>query len=216
MSRYIYNIYTADVPHCRPDQVLVYGVARYETVRISCDVVSSTIQYNISNTVQYSTMMTHVIFIYNGTLQMSNPSSGLRFHWVFNTTAATQAQPSPGGGAGGGAVKVEGTRSVVDYTPRTELDYGHLVCWAENSIGPQVGRDIEKIFRCSRKNIFTQRAPCTYHIIPAGPPDPVHNCTVFNQTFTSLQIVCSTGFDGGLKQLFKLEVNREYDEQIMR
>ena len=143
---------------------------------------------------------------------MSNPSSGLRFHWVFNTTAATQAQPSPGGGAGGGAVKVEGTRSVVDYTPRTELDYGHLVCWAENSIGPQVGRDTEKIFRCSRKNIFTQRAPCTYHIIPAGPPDPVHNCTVFNQTFTSLQIVCSTGFDGGLKQLFKLEVNREYDD----
>ena len=56
MSRYIYNIYTADVPHCRPDQVLVYGVARYETVRISCDVVSSTIQYNISNTVQYSTV----------------------------------------------------------------------------------------------------------------------------------------------------------------
>ena len=157
-------------------------------------------------------MMTHVIFIYNGLLQMSNPSSGLRFHWVFNTTAATQAQPSPGGGAGGGAVKVEGTRSVVDYTPRTELDYGHLVCWAENSIGPQVGRDTEKIFRCSRKNIFTQRSPCTYHIIPAGPPDPVHNCTVFNQTFTSLQIVCSTGFDGGLKQLFKLEVNREYDD----
>ena len=104
-------------------------------------------------------MMTHVIFIYNGTLQMSNPSSGLRFHWVFNTTAATQAQPSPGGGAGGGAVKVEGTRSVVDYTPRTELDYGHLVCWAENSIGPQVGRDTEKIFRCSRKNISPSALP---------------------------------------------------------
>ena len=27
-----------DVPHCRPDQVQVYGVARYETVRISCEV----------------------------------------------------------------------------------------------------------------------------------------------------------------------------------
>ena len=163
MSRYIYNIYTADVPHCRPDQVLVYGVARYETVRISCDVVSSTIQYNISNTVQYSTMMTHVIFIYNGPLQMSNPSSGLRFHWVFNTTAATQAQPSPGGGAGGGAVKVEGTRSVVDYTPRTELDYGHLVCWAENSIGPQVGRkylDVHlKIFSPSALPAHTTSSP---------------------------------------------------------
>ena len=47
-----------DVPHCRPDQVLVYGVARYETARISCEVVS-------------------------------NPSVGLRFHWVFNTSGET-------------------------------------------------------------------------------------------------------------------------------
>ena len=38
--------------------MLVYGVARYETVRISCDVVS-------------------------------NPSVGLRFHWVFNTSGET-------------------------------------------------------------------------------------------------------------------------------
>ena len=59
----------ADVPYCRPDQVLVYGVARYETVRISCDVVS-------------------------------NPSVGLRFHWVFNTSGETIQMEN-------GAVKVE-------------------------------------------------------------------------------------------------------------
>ena len=51
-----------------------------------------------------------------------------------------------------------------------------------------------------------QRRACTYHITPAGPPDPVHNCTVFNQTFTALQISCGSGFDGGLRQLFRLEV----------
>ena len=75
----------------------------------------------------------------------------------------------------------------MDYTPRTELDYGNLLCWGENSIG-------------------VQRQACIYHIIPAGPPDPVHNCTVFNQTFTAMQISCGSGFDGGLKQMFKLDL----------
>ena len=32
------------------------------------------------------------------------------------------------------------------------------------------------------------------------------NCTVHNQTFTSMQISCGSGFDGGLKQMFKLDV----------
>ena len=36
------------------------------------------------------------------------------------------------------AVRVDGTRSTVDYTPRSELDYGNLLCWGENSIGVQV------------------------------------------------------------------------------
>ena len=84
-------------------------------------------------------------------------------------------------------VRVDGTRSMVEYTPRSELDYGNLLCWGENSIG-------------------VQRRPCTYHIIPAGPPDPVNNCTVFNQSFTGLHISCGHGFDGGLRQTFKLDL----------
>lgn len=139
----------SDVPECSPDQVMVYGVARFETAKINCDV-------------------------------MSNPSVGLRFHWVFNTSGETVQMEQSG-------VRVEGTRSQVEYTPRSELDYGNLLCWGENSIG-------------------VQRRPCTYHIIPAGPPDPVNNCTVFNQTFTGLQITCGHGFDGGLKQTFKLDL----------
>ena len=137
------------VPRCSPDQVMVYGVARYETVTVTCNV-------------------------------LSNPAGGLRYHWVFNTTGETVQMDRT-------AVKVDGSRSVVEYTPRTELDYGNLLCWGENSIG-------------------VQRQPCTFHIIPAGPPDSLSNCSVHNQTFTSLQVSCGSGFDGGLKQLFRLEV----------
>ena len=32
-----------DAPYCKPDQVQVFGVAREETVRISCEVVSNPI-----------------------------------------------------------------------------------------------------------------------------------------------------------------------------
>ena len=39
------------------------------------------------------------------------------------------------------------SRSVVEYVPRTELDYGSLLCWATNSIG-------------------RQREPCIFHLVP--------------------------------------------------
>ena len=136
-------------PLCSPEQVMVYGVARLETVLVSCQV-------------------------------LSNPASGLRFHWVYNTSGETVQLEQA-------AVKVEGSRALVEYTPRTELDYGSLLCWGENSIG-------------------VQSQPCTFHIIPAGPPDSLSNCTVHNQTFTGLTVSCGSGFDGGLRQSFKLEV----------
>ena len=136
-------------PLCSPEQVMVYGVARLETVLVSCQV-------------------------------LSNPASGLRFHWVYNTSGETVQLEQ-------GAVKVEGSRALVEYTPRTELDYGNLLCWGENSIG-------------------VQDQPCTFHIIPAGPPDSLSNCTVNNQTFTAITLSCGSGFDGGLRQSFKLEV----------
>ena len=61
------------------------------------------------------------------------------------------------------------SRSVVEYVPRTEMDYGSLLCWATNSIG-------------------RQREPCIFHLVPAGIPDNLKNCTIGNQTTSSLQV----------------------------
>lgn len=47
---------------------------------------------------------------------------------------------------------VSGTQSGVNYTPMTELDYGTLLCWANNSIG-------------------TQESPCVFQIVAAGETD---------------------------------------------
>ena len=39
-----------------------------------------------------------------------------------------------------------------------------------------------------------------------GPPEPPENCSVVNQTTESLVVECQPGFDGGLEQLFHMEV----------
>lgn len=77
--------------------------------------------------------------------------------------------------------------SVATYTPRSELDYGTLLCWAQNSIGKQT-------------------EPCSYQIVPADKPDPVRNCRLLNASDTQLIVSCEPGYDGGIDQSFQMEV----------
>ena len=43
-------------------------------------------------------------------------------------------------------------------------------------------------------------------LVITGKPDPVVNCSVSNQTHSSFLVDCSPGFDGGLTQVFSLNV----------
>jgi len=141
---------STDKPFCKPGQVQVYGVAKREKVRVSCDV-------------------------------LANPSVDLDFEWVFNSSSERLDLQE-------NLVEVKGTRSLAHHMPQTELDYGSLMCWARNSIG-------------------RQEEPCVFHLIPAGVPDSVADCGVRNQTYSTLYVSCSKGFDGGLPQAFVLEVS---------
>ncbi|KAG7157246.1 Nephrin-like 22 [Homarus americanus] len=89
----------------------------------------------------------------------------------------------------------ERLRSVLFYTPMTERDYGTLLCHASNSIG-------------------TQKTPCSFTVISAGPPEEVTGCTVDNVTSHSSSIVCSPGFNGGLPQMFLLQVWKEEPPKV--
>ncbi|XP_066961613.1 uncharacterized protein [Macrobrachium rosenbergii] len=102
------------------------------------------------------------------------------FRWTFNNTAEAIDVPE-------GRFVVVGTESRVNYTPMNELDYGTLLCWANNSIG-------------------MQQHPCVFQIVAAGKPDPPHNCRVFDVTISSLQVQCLPGDDGGLNQMFILHL----------
>ncbi|ETN58204.1 sidestep protein [Anopheles darlingi] len=79
-----------------------------------------------------------------------------------------------------------GTSSQMHYTPTTEQDYGTLSCWGTNEIG-------------------TMAEPCMFHLIAAGLPTSVINCSWRNFT-NGLEVLCHPGYDGGLKQSFVLEM----------
>lgn len=102
------------------------------------------------------------------------------FRWAFNNSAESLEIVNH-------AAAQEGTTSVATFVPRTEMDYGTLLCWGRNNVG-------------------SQSDPCIFTVIPAGPPDPVKNCSLINQTEHSIRVDCSEGYDGGLLQHFIMEV----------
>ncbi|KFM80595.1 hypothetical protein X975_06456, partial [Stegodyphus mimosarum] len=61
------------------------------------------------------------------------------------------------------------------------------MCWATNSIG-------------------RQKEPCTFRIVPAGPPEEPKSCVISNRTLKCIVLECEGGQDGGSQQLFQLEV----------
>ncbi|XP_055588000.1 protein turtle [Uranotaenia lowii] len=117
----------------------------------------------------------------------ANPPD-VEFKWTFNNSAESiDVQASH--------ISRLGTSSVVSYTPMTELDYGTLLCVATNRIGKQ-------------------RQPCVFHIIAAGRPDQVHNCSVANVSMTSMSVRCYEGFNGGLAQSFFLELRDTHTQEV--
>ncbi|XP_037072249.1 nephrin-like [Pollicipes pollicipes] len=112
------------------------------------------------------------------------------FRWQFNSSAETLDLPFS-------QIVSRGLESRSSYTPKTELDYGTLLCTAENDIGPMV-------------------KPCVFNIVPAGPPEPLRNCTVINQTSDSLEVKCAAGFDGGLPQYFVAELFDVVGRRLVR
>ncbi|CAD7086100.1 unnamed protein product [Hermetia illucens] len=102
------------------------------------------------------------------------------FRWKFNNSGETLD-------VGNERFTINGTRSILKYTPVTDQDYGTLSCWATNEVG-------------------TQHHPCMFQVVLAVLPSAVNNCTLYNRTDLSVEIQCIPGYDGGLPQMFVLEM----------
>ncbi|XP_046686281.1 hemicentin-1-like isoform X2 [Homalodisca vitripennis] len=118
----------------------------------------------------------------------ANPGD-VQFSWMFNNSAGSRDLPPSNWTS-------DRTRSTASYTPRTEGQYGSLLCRARNRLG-------------------LQAVPCVINIVPAGKPDGVSNCSIVNQTEEALQVECEQGFDGGLHQQFVLEVYDSDNQELL-
>ncbi|GIY95086.1 hypothetical protein CEXT_210201 [Caerostris extrusa] len=102
----------------------------------------------------------------------------LEFHWRFNVSERNLDIAD---------FTSSGKESIATYVPHTDDEYGTLSCWATNEVG-------------------WQKEPCLFAIVPAGPPEALLNCTVVNHTENSIQVDCIEGYNGGLSQMFTIEV----------
>lgn len=103
--------------------------------------------------------------------QVDSEPTAIEFRWSFNSTPGISKDLTRHS-------KEENGTSVLTYVPHEAADYGTLQCWGRNEIG-------------------WQRISCTYHIVPAGKPDPPQNCISTNVTHHSIVVKCQKGFDGG-------------------
>ncbi|XP_042233629.1 nephrin-like [Homarus americanus] len=110
----------------------------------------------------------------------AQPCDHLTYTWIFNNTLDTIRVDRH-------RIILERGLSILDYTPRSPRDYGTLSCWATNAVG-------------------TQADPCRFTVIEAGPPERVDKCVLVNLTSGSLEVGCTPGNDGGLKQRFVARV----------
>ncbi|XP_022236802.1 hemicentin-1-like [Limulus polyphemus] len=103
----------------------------------------------------------------------------VKFQWRFNNTKEVLDVTT---------FENKETRSIATFSPRGDGDYGTILCWGKNSVG-------------------TQKKPCVFKLVPAGPPDAVANCSLQNQTEHSIELECSEAYNGGLSQHFIMEVH---------
>ncbi|XP_026491484.2 nephrin-like [Vanessa tameamea] len=102
------------------------------------------------------------------------------FQWTLNNTMGTVELDSA-------KYTVEKSgRSILTYTPSTDVDYGSLACRATNMAGQQI-------------------EPCRYTLLPAVKPDPPTNCSTLNLTDDSAELRCLAGYDGGLQTTYFVE-----------
>ncbi|KAK8403324.1 hypothetical protein O3P69_000444 [Scylla paramamosain] len=128
----------------------------------------------------------------NVTCRVEADPPNVTFMWSFSN-AARHSRSRP---IDRDMYTTSGLTSVLQYKPTTVRDYGTLSCYANNTVG-------------------TQREPCTFTLVTAGPPERVTNCSVFNVTSHTAEVSCSPGFNGGLPQSFLHQVRVADTGQVL-
>ncbi|GBM95668.1 hypothetical protein AVEN_198573-1 [Araneus ventricosus] len=114
----------------------------------------------------------------NITCEVDSDPQDVTFRWTLNNSVENTELHS---------FESSGAVSVLTFTPRNTMSYGAIQCLGRNSVGEQ-------------------KEPCIMRVMLAGPPEPVQNCAVVNQSHSWLQVECEPGHGNGLQQRFHLDV----------
>ncbi|KAK3865233.1 hypothetical protein Pcinc_029150 [Petrolisthes cinctipes] len=136
---------------------------------------------------------------------LAHPAPG-SFRWAVNTSSGVVDVPL-------NLSSSQGVRSILHYTPQTHHDFGDLLCWAVNDLGPQVN---PCVFRVIPAALLTTPSPDPHH--SAAKPEPVQWCGAErNASMPASYVVlaCVPGWDGGLNQTFTLEVRQAAQEEVL-
>ncbi|XP_045127676.1 hemicentin-1-like isoform X2 [Portunus trituberculatus] len=104
----------------------------------------------------------------------------ITFSWFILTPEGSQPIPEEN-------YTTQDLTSRLTYHVHDEEYYRNVTCYGENLVGKM-------------------EEPCEFQVTPAGKPDPLDNCTVFNQSSEALFVYCFPGYNGGLKQHFGVHV----------
>ncbi|KAG1683469.1 Nephrin [Nymphon striatum] len=152
----------------------------------------------------------------------ANPPD-VTFHWSFNNTVDHMNMVT---------FTVDGLDSIARYKASDHDDYGHLLCWAENSVGIQGQPCVFHLTYAGYYRMFV--VCCASHFEPARslsiyhrscfikvisylincPPEAPINCSVGNGSTSVVEVICYAGYNGGLNQTFVMEVYDEPTRQL--
>ncbi|KAK8390984.1 hypothetical protein O3P69_016967 [Scylla paramamosain] len=109
----------------------------------------------------------------------------ITFSWFYLTPEGLQPIPEEN-------YTTRDLTSLLTYHVQDEEHYREVMCYGKNLVG-------------------MMKEPCEFEVVPAGKPDPLDNCTVFNQTSETLFVYCLPGYDGGLRQRFVVQVYEDVE-----
>ncbi|GFU48814.1 nephrin [Nephila pilipes] len=122
----------------------------------------------------------------NLTCSVEADPNEVTFTWTLNDSVVADLA---------GAPTPVGSKSVLEYQTMTRRDYGFIQCHAKNAVG-KMGE------------------PCVFNVVPTGPPPPLRNCVVTNQTTTSLSVSCDPD-DTSKQPTYHLEMYDMRREELL-
>ena len=107
------------------------------------------------------------------------------------------------------------TTSIANYRPKTIMNFAMVLCLAQNSVGIQREPCIFYLRIANGQHLFhTSRIHVIKCLYFSGPPESVRSCEITNKSYSIIAVDCMSGNNGGLSQIFHLEVYSTLTEQL--